>query len=91
MRHIAVAMSVSIIVCTEFGESCGTPSECDELGKEEEEDGGHGDGGWPGLRRAEVGWCKRSSREWEINRENLTYSVHTPLRHGEPSASNPGE
>jgi len=68
MRHISVAMSASIIVRTEFSESCGTQSECDELGKEEEEDSGHGDGGWPGLRRkreAEAGWCKRLSRASE--------------------------
>ena len=43
MRRIAVAMGVGvgIVVCTEFRESCSTPSEGDELGKEEEEDGGH--------------------------------------------------
>ena len=41
MGRIAVAMAVSIVVCTEFSEPCGTPSESDELGKEEEEDGGH--------------------------------------------------
>ena len=41
MRRIAVSMAVSVVVCTEFSKPCGTPSESDELGEEEEEDGGH--------------------------------------------------
>lgn len=49
MRRIAVAMGVGIVVFTEFRESCSTPSESNELGKEEEEDGCHRDGGGPGL------------------------------------------
>ena len=44
-----MAVAVSVVVGTEFGERCSTPSESDELGKEEEEDGGHGNSGGPGL------------------------------------------
>lgn len=95
MRRIALPvpmpMPVSVVVCTEVREFCGTPSEGDELGEEEEEDGNHRNGGGPGLQRLEVPWCKGSSREWKVNEEILTYTVHTPLRHGEWSASKPGE